>query len=88
MNIKNALAVSLVILTIGLVFWMFIKPVIIPRNVVDFITDEDLEYMGSRADGVNGYFYFKREVSDWIKTITQLVPLITLVLAYVVKKRK
>ncbi len=88
MNIQNAIAISLIIITIGLVFWVFIRPAINPKQAPAFITDEQLEYMGTRADGVNGYLYFKQEMADWIKMISQLMPIVTLISAIFIKKKK
>jgi len=87
MNIRTALSWALIIFAMGLTFFLFVRPVIVPQ-IPQTISEADLVEAGRDADGGATYYQFKEEVGDWVKILANLSPIITVIIAFILKGRR
>lgn len=88
MNIRTAASWVLIIFALGITFYMFVLPAL-KRPVAETISISELEPSGLKnASGVDTYWRFKEEVQDWVKILGQLSPVISIILAYIIKKKE
>ena len=88
MTLRTGVSIALIIFAIGLCFWLFVRPVIMPpEKAVRFVEEQKLYYIGNSEEGKRTYAYadIKDEAKEWIKI---LAPVITLLTAYFLKGRK
>lgn len=87
MNLRTAASVALVVFAIGICFWLFVRPVLMPEKTARFVDEQQLMYVGNTDDGNRTFMYadFKDEVKEWMKI---LGPVLTLLAAYFLKGRK
>ena len=90
MNIRTAISIALIIFAIGLCFWLFVRPLITPSGTVRFVDDAELLFVGEDESGGSTFMYadFKDEVREWSKILANFAPLIAILIAYFLKRRK
>lgn len=86
LSIRSAIAVALIIFSIGGAFYLFVRPVIVGQKQV--VTDKDLEYGGKSMEGDTAYTVIKKELQTWIGMICQLSPVLSIALALYLKRNK
>ena len=87
MKLRTAVSVVLVIFAIGVCFWLFIRPVVMPEKTARFVGEEQLYYVGNSEEGKRTFMYadFKDEAKEWMKI---LAPVITFFTAYFLRGKK
>jgi len=88
MTLRTAASIALIVFAIGLCFWLFVRPVLMPEKTARFVDEEQLYYVGNDADGKRTFMYadLKDEAKEWLKI---LAPIITFLTAYFLRgKRK
>ncbi len=87
MNLRTAASIALVIFAIGICFWLFVRPVLMPEKTARFVDEGQLYYVGSNAEGKRTFMYadFKDEAKEWLKI---LAPVITFFTAYFLRGKK
>jgi len=90
MKLRTAASIALIVFAVGLCFWMFVRPVLTPEKTARFVTEEQLYHVGNTDDGKRTFMYadFKDEVKEWSKILVGFAPLISVLLAYLLTKRK
>ena len=91
MKIRTAASVALVIFAIGLCFWLFVRPVFMPSaETLRFVDEKQLLYVGNseKAGRTFAYADFKDEVKEWSKILANFAPILTLLGAYLLRRRK
>ena len=88
MTLRTAASVAMVVFAIGICFWLFVRPVLMPEKTARLVEEQQLYYVGTTAEGKRTFMYadFKDEAKEWIKI---LAPVITFLTAYFLRgKRK
>jgi len=88
MKLRTAASVALIIFAIGLCFWLFVRPVLMPEKTARFVDEKQLYYVGNSEEGSRTFMYadIKDEAKEWLKI---LAPIITFLTAYFLRgKRK
>jgi len=91
MNIRTAASWVLIIFALGIAFYMFVLPALnppIPETISKSELDSELEPAGKNSLGVDTYWRFKEEMQDWVKILSQLSPVLAMILAYITKKKE
>lgn len=90
MKIRTAASIALVIFAIGLCFWLFVKPVIMQEKTARFVDEKQLYYVGNTEDGERTFMYadFKDEVKEWSKILANFAPILTLLGAWLLRRKK
>lgn len=90
MSIRTAISIVLIILAVGLCFWLFVRPVIAPSETVRFVDEKQLFLVGEDKEGKATFMYadLKDEVREWTKILAGFAPVISLLIAYLLKGRK
>ena len=91
MRIRTAASVALVIFAVGLCFWLFVRPVLMPSTkTLRFVDEKQLLYVGNseKAGRTFAYADFKDEVKEWSKMLVNFAPILTLLGAYLLRRRK
>lgn len=87
MKLRTGASIAMVIFAIGICFWLFVRPVLMPEKTARFVSEEQLYYVGSSEDGKRRFMYadLKDEAKEWIKI---LAPVITFLTAYFLRGKK
>jgi len=88
MTLRTSVSIALIIFAIGLCFWLFVRPIILPpEEALRFVEEQKLYYVGNSEQGKRTYAYtdIKDETKEWINI---LAPVLTLLTAYFLKGRK
>lgn len=88
MTLRTGASIALIVFAIGICFWLFVRPVVMPEKKARFVSEEQLYYVGSTEEGKRTFMYadLKDEAKEWIKI---LAPVITFLTAYFLRgKRK
>ncbi len=91
MKIRTAAAIAMIVFSVGLCFWLFVRPVIMPPEKTARIVDESqLFYVGNSEEGERTYMYadIKDEIRDWTKILAPFAPALSLLIAYWLKGKK
>ena len=88
MNIRTAFSIALIVFAIGLCFWLFVRPVLVPQPP-EIVDEGQLLYLGENKEtGEASYFFFKEEIKEWGKILASFTPLLTILIAYLLKRKK
>lgn len=85
---RKAVLATLIIISILFSFQFFVRPSIVSRETVEDIDEDELIYMGEYENGSEAYLRFKKEVKDWTEMLKGLVPILSLVVAHFLRKKK
>jgi len=87
MKIRTAASIALIVFAVGLCFWLFVRPVIMPEKTARFVSEEQLYYVGNSEEGKRTFMYadLKDEAKEWMKI---LAPVITFLTAWFLKKKR
>lgn len=91
MKIKTAASIALVIFAIGLCFWLFVRPVLMPpEKTARFVDEKQLMYVGNSEGVGRTYMYadIKDEVREWSKILANFAPILTLLGAWLLRRKK
>ena len=88
MNIRTAISIALIIFAIGLCFWLFVRPLITTEEYSVQSQEIDEDKLFKRTDGSLIYLSVKEEVREWSKILANFAPLLALLIAYFLKKKK
>ena len=91
MKIRTAASVALVIFAIGLCFWLFVRPIFMPpTETLRFVDEKQLLYVGNseKVGRTFAYADFKDEVKEWSKILANFAPILTLLGAYLLRRKK
>ena len=91
MRLRTAASVALVIFAIGLCFWLFVRPVLMPpERMARFVDEKQLYYVGSSKEGDRTYMYadIKDEIREWSKILGGFAPMLSLLVAYLLRRKK
>jgi len=90
MKLRTAASIALIIFAVGICFWMFVRPVIMPEKTARFVSEEQLYHIGNTEEGKRTFMYadFKDEVKEWSKILVGFAPLISVLLAYFLSRKK
>jgi len=84
MNMRTAISWVMIIFALGLTFFLFVRPVLVPQ-IPQTISEADLVEAGRDSDGRATYYQFKEEAKDWFKILAPVVPFF---IAWLLKGRK
>jgi len=91
MKLRTAAAIAMIVFTVGLCFWLFVRPVIRPpEKIPRFVDDRQLMYVGKSEEGARTFMYadVKDEIGDWTKILAPFAPALSLLIAYWLKGKK
>ena len=85
---RKAASIALIVIATLLCLQFFIRPSIESRKSTEDIDEGELVYMGdSVRTGNPVYMRLKEEVKDWTEILKGLAPILTLVSAYLLKRK-
>jgi len=85
---KTAIIIMLVLIAIGSTYWFWLRPSAEPEY--SYVVMERRPMTDDPPAGAppSRYVMVKQEIKDWIGIIGKLVPMVSLLLAFLIKKRK
>jgi len=87
MNIRTAVSWVLIIFALGIAFYMFFLPALKPP-IPETIPNSELIPAEKNASGEGTYYRLKGEAQDWAKLLAELAPMLTVLLAYITKRKE
>lgn len=90
MKLRTAASIALVVFAIGICFWLFVRPVLMPEKTPRFVDEKQLMYVGNSEEGGRTFMYadLKDEIKDWTKILAPFAPALSLLIAYWLRGKK